>query len=168
MAGRYLLDTNIVIALFADEAATRQALATAEEVFVPSIVVGELYFGAWRSERRPENIARIDEFAADSAVLGCDTETARQYGQIRSALRAQGRPLPENDIWIAAIALQYNLVLVTRDEHFGQVGDLETEGTCPRGFSRRSGSGGLMTRFPEGRALDFSGPFVYNKVAISM
>ena len=46
MAGRYLLDTNIVIALFADEAATRQALATAEEVFVPSIVVGELYFGA--------------------------------------------------------------------------------------------------------------------------
>jgi len=127
VGGRYLLDTNIVIALFADEAAIRKALVAAEEVFVPSVVVGELYYGAWKSERQQENVARIDEFAADSVVLGCDTETARQYGQIKSALRTQGTPVPENDIWIAAIAIQHDLMLVTRDEHFGQVRGLRTE-----------------------------------------
>ena len=127
VGGRYLLDTNIVIALFADEAAIRKALVAAEEVFVPSIVVGELYYGAWKSKRQQENVARIDEFAADSVVLGCDTETARQYGQIKSALRTQGTPVPENDIWIAAIAMQHDLMLVTRDEHFGQVRGLRAE-----------------------------------------
>lgn len=127
VGGRYLLDTNIVIALFADEAAIRKALVAAEEVFVPSIVVGELYYGAWKSKRQQENVARIDEFAADSVVLGCDTETARQYGQIKSALRTQGTPVPENDIWIAAIAMQHDLMLVTCDEHFGQVRGLRTE-----------------------------------------
>ena len=127
VGGRYLLDTNIVIALFADEAAIRKALVAAEEVFVPSVVVGELYYGAWKSERQQENVARIDEFAADSVVLGCDAETARQYGQIKSALRTQGTPVPENDIWIAAIAIQHDLMLVTRDEHFGQVRGLRTE-----------------------------------------
>ena len=81
----------------------------------------------WKTEQRQENVARIEEFAANSVVLGGATETARHYSQIKSDLRAQGRPVPENDIWIAAVALQHGLVLVTRDEHFGQVGGLKTE-----------------------------------------
>lgn len=84
MSGRYLLDTNIVIALFADESAVKGRFGEAEEVFVPSIVLGELYYGARKSRRVVENLARIDDFAARNVVLGCDTETARRYGEVKN------------------------------------------------------------------------------------
>jgi tRNA(fMet)-specific endonuclease VapC len=118
MNGRYLLDTNIVIALFANEPAITQRLGDAGEVFIPSIVLGELYYGARKSKRVGENLERIDEFAVGSAVLGCDTETARRYGEVKNELRQKGKPIPENDIWIAAITIQHDLTLVARDAHF--------------------------------------------------
>jgi len=121
MNGKHLLDTNIVIALFANDSAVKENLAKADEVFVPSIAVGELCFGARKSARVEENLKRIDEFVANSVVLGCDAETARRYGEIKNALRVKGHPIPENDIWIAAIALQHNLTLATRDTHFGEI-----------------------------------------------
>ena len=93
MSGRYLLDTNIVIALLADEAATKNNLAKADEVFVSSIALGELCFGAWKSGRPRANLDRIDEFAANSVVLGCDADTARRYGEVKNILRLKGRPL---------------------------------------------------------------------------
>ncbi len=62
MSGRYLLDTNIIIALFADEASVRTNLAQAEEVFIPSIAIGELYYGARKSGRTQDNLARVDEW----------------------------------------------------------------------------------------------------------
>ena len=58
-------------------------------------------------------------------MLGCNTDTARRYGEIKNALRMRGRPLPENDIWIAAIVLQHDLTLVTRDEHFNEIESLQ-------------------------------------------
>jgi tRNA(fMet)-specific endonuclease VapC len=125
--GRYLLDTNIVIALFANEAGVQQRLAEADEVFIPSIVGGELYYGAYKSARVEENLARLDTFVASNTILPCDTATARQYGAIKNALRAKGRPIPENDIWIAAVALQYHLTLVARDGHFQEVDGLAVE-----------------------------------------
>ena len=71
-----------------------------------------------------DNLARVDDFAINNVVLACDTETARRYGKIKELLRAGGRPIPENDIWMAAIALQHNLILVTRDAHFEAVDGL--------------------------------------------
>ena len=67
MTGRFLLDTNIVIALFANEAVVQANLANAAEVFIPSIVLGELYYGANKSLRVAENVAKIDEFAASNS-----------------------------------------------------------------------------------------------------
>ncbi|MDI6768372.1 MAG: type II toxin-antitoxin system VapC family toxin [Anaerolineales bacterium] len=125
MSGKCLLDTNIVIALFADEAAVKDNLAKTDEVFVPSVVIGELCYGAHKSARAKENLARIDDFAASSVVLGCDIETARAYGEIKNVLRIKGRPLPENDIWIAAIAIQHDLTLVSRDTHFNEIENLK-------------------------------------------
>jgi len=55
-----------------------------------------------------------------------DLTTAQQYGESKNALRAKGRPIPENDLWIAALALQYDLTLATRDDHFGQIDGLST------------------------------------------
>jgi len=99
----------------------------AEQVFVPSIVLGELYYGARKSLRTQENIARVDEFAAISAVLVPNIATAQKYGEIKNALRNKGRPIPENDIWIVAITKQYGLTLVTRDEHFKEVEGITME-----------------------------------------
>lgn len=126
MNGKFLLDTNIVIALFANEATIKSNLTQASEVFIPSIVIGELYYGARKSGRIEANLARIDDFVDGSTILACDTETARQYGEVKNNLRLKGRPLPENDIWIAALSLQHNLILVTRDAHFKEVENLRT------------------------------------------
>lgn len=126
MNGRFLLDTNIIIALFADEAIVKDNLVQASEVFIPSIVIGELCYGARKSGRVGANLARIDELVASSTILVCDAETARQYGEVKNNLRLKGRPLPENDVWIAALALQHDLILVTRDAHFQEVGSLQS------------------------------------------
>lgn len=127
MNGRFLLDTNIVIALFAKDTSVQKGLMEAEQVFVPSIVLGELYYGAHKSLRKEENIARLDEFAAVSAVLETNTATAKEYGEIKNALRNKGHPIPENDIWVAAISKQYGLTLATRDEHFKEVEGIAVE-----------------------------------------
>jgi tRNA(fMet)-specific endonuclease VapC len=127
MSGRYLLDTNIVIALFAQELSLQKRLAEDIEVFIPVIVLGELYYGAMKSARVEENLERIDDFAAINTVLVCNITTARNYAIIKEALREKGRPIPENDIWIASIAQQYLLTLVTRDKHFDEIDGLTVE-----------------------------------------
>ena len=127
MSGRFLLDTNIVIALLEGEAAVQDQLARADEVFVSSVALGELYFGAGKSGRPQTNLARVDQFASDNVVLGCDTDTARRYGEVKNALRLKGTPIPENDIWIAAAAFQHGLKLITRDRHFNEVDGLTVE-----------------------------------------
>ncbi len=127
MNGRYLLDTNIVIALFANEPAVTDNLRIAQAVFIPGIVIGELYFGAYRSSRVETNLRRIEEFAQYAHVLSCDIETAQEYGRIKNILREAGRPIPENDIWIAAVASQHDLIVVSRDVHFDEVAGLTIE-----------------------------------------
>ena len=108
-----LLDTNIIIALFAGDTSVKERLAEAEHVLVPAIVLGELYFGVYRSAQTDANYARLNDFASRNVVLVCSITTARCYGKIKNALLKKGRPIPENDIWIAAIAKQYELTLVT-------------------------------------------------------
>ena len=125
--GRYLLDTNIIIALFADELVIKEKLLKISETYIPFIAIGELYYGAKKSGRPKENIKRIDELAMRSVIFGCSIETAYYYGDIKDKLRLKGRPLPENDIWIAAIAFQHGLVLATRDSHFKEIENLRTE-----------------------------------------
>jgi len=94
---------------------------------VSSTTIGELYYGAYKSGRVAANLARVEEFIVMTNVLGCDTATAKYYGQIRNSLRSRGRPIPENDIWIAAVAMQHQLTLVSRDIHFQYVDGLLLE-----------------------------------------
>jgi tRNA(fMet)-specific endonuclease VapC len=126
VAGRVLLDTNVVIALFAADRAVR-AHASQTDIFLSSTVLGELYYGARKSGRPTSNLSRLDEFAASVAVIACDGVTAKFYGQIKDGLRLKGRPIPENDIWVAAVAIQYGLPLATRDQHFREVDGLLIE-----------------------------------------
>jgi len=125
--GRFLLDTNIIIALFSKDPGIHGRIVNASEVFIPCIAVGELYFGAYNSKKAKDNYALIDEFTLNNTVLPCNADTARRYGEIKSRLKEKGQPIPENDIWIAAIAEQYSLTLVTRDTHFEGIENLMIE-----------------------------------------
>jgi tRNA(fMet)-specific endonuclease VapC len=124
MAGRIVPDTNVVIAFFAGEAAVVKQFNEADQIYASSIVLGELHYGARSSSRASENVARVEAFAAASSVLTCDADTSRQYGLIKADLRRKGRMIPENDLWIAASALQFGLTLATRDSHFDEIDGL--------------------------------------------
>ncbi|RKU21382.1 VapC toxin family PIN domain ribonuclease [Candidatus Poribacteria bacterium] len=125
--GRYLLDTNIVIALFSEEITVQEKVRNAESIVATPPVIGELCFGAQKSNKVTENLHKIDIFVQQSIVFPCDLETAQWYGIIKDALRRKDRPIPDNDIWIAAIALQHDLILVARDAYFDEVESLQTE-----------------------------------------
>lgn len=127
MSGRCLLDTNIIIALFAKNPQVHNRIADAEEVFIPCIAIGELYFGAYKSLKVQDNLTRINDFILNNTVLSCNTETAKLYGDIKNRLKDRGQPIPENDIWIAAIAKQYSLTLISYDTHFDAVENLTVE-----------------------------------------
>jgi len=126
-SGRALLDTNIVIALFAGEPSTLDCLQRKSEAFLCVPVLGELRYGALSSSRVEQNLVRLDEFSRSITTLGCDRQTVVLYASVKHHLRQKGRPIPENDVWIAAIACQYKLTLVTRDTHFQQIEDLDLE-----------------------------------------
>jgi tRNA(fMet)-specific endonuclease VapC len=87
---------------------------------------GELFFGAAKSGRPSENTAKVERFATGRAIVSCDLDVAREYGRLKQHLQEKGRPLPENDIWIAAMAKHHGMVLVTRDRHFREVAELRT------------------------------------------
>jgi tRNA(fMet)-specific endonuclease VapC len=124
MNGRHLLDTNIIVALFKDDENVRTKIAASAEVFVPAIAIGELYYGAQHSAKVEKNMKQVREFAAASTVLPVELTTAEHYGKIKNELKTKGRPLPENDVWIAAIARQHALTVVTRDQHFKEINGL--------------------------------------------
>ncbi|MDP8989949.1 MAG: PIN domain-containing protein [Acidobacteriota bacterium] len=96
-------------------------MTASAEVFVPVIAVGELYFGASHSGRPEANRAVLDQFLDGKVVLTCTLAIAREYGRLKSALRLKGTPLPENDMWIAAIALHHGLTFASRDRHFDEI-----------------------------------------------
>ena len=124
---RALLDTNIVIALFAGNPAVTERVAGKSALFLPVPALGELYRGAFGSSRRSENLRRLEQFAEAVAVLTCDATTARHYGELKQALLVRGRPIPENDLWIAGLAAQHSLSVLTRDRHFMEVEGIEVE-----------------------------------------
>ncbi len=128
MDGSFLIDTNIIIDFFKGDQSIGIKLLK-EEVFIPSIVIGELYFGAFGSgvvRNRMKRFKEIEIFSDSYPILEVSGSTALIYGDIKSQLKSMGKPIPENDIWIAALALEHNLILVSSDQHFSQIKKLET------------------------------------------
>ena len=125
MAGKLLLDTNIVIYYLNNNPKTVAALDDQERLYLPSIVLGELLYGAYHSSKRNQNLAIVREFFTMVFILPVAKATTDFYGQIKSKLATEGNLIPDNDIWIAAIAQQYELKLATNDSHFRYVDGLE-------------------------------------------
>jgi len=127
VSGKYLLDTNVAVAVLNGALDLSPHRASGTELYLSAIVAGELCFGAEKSERVEQNLSAIDRLIARCPVIPCDATTARHYARLRNRLRGKGRPIPENDLWIAATAIEHGLVLVSRDEHFDQVEGLLVE-----------------------------------------
>lgn len=127
MNGKYLLDTSIVVALFTDEPIVSEQLSETEGILLPITVLGELYYGASKSSRTAENMHEVERFAGSMPILPYDEATAVEYGRTKNQLMIKGRPIPENDVWIAALARQHRLTLITRDAHFKSVDGLKVE-----------------------------------------
>lgn len=123
---KILLDTNIVIELFKGNTYILSRLGNRQLVDIPHVVLGELLLGAYRSSNTPKHIAQIRDFMKRCNILSADVATADVYAQTKADLLKKGKPIPENDIWIAATALQHNLTLVTMDKHFQEVEGLVT------------------------------------------
>lgn len=126
---RYLLDSNAVIAALNDAngpLSRRLRSLPPEDVCISAVVMHELYFGAFRSQRREANLARVDALRFE--VLPLDVEDARHAGEIRALLADRGTPIGAYDVLIAGQARSRNLVLVTRNlREFERVPGLTVE-----------------------------------------
>jgi tRNA(fMet)-specific endonuclease VapC len=113
--------------MFTGDPTIQEKMLNGDSLFLASPTVGELYYGAQKSDNVTENLRRVNTFVENHVCLSCDLETARWYGIIRNQLQKKGRPIPNNDIWIAAVAMQRGLILATRDSHFDEIESLQTE-----------------------------------------
>lgn len=125
------IDTNAYAAFKRGDAQVLAVLRHAEEIHLSTIVLGELLGGFAAGTRADRNRAELSTFLASPRVrtMPCGIETADFYALTYAALRRQGRPIPTNDLWIAASCLEHGAALLTLDGHFGHVGGLRSGST---------------------------------------
>ena len=118
-----LLDTSAYSALLRGHQPILDAMRRSETVAVSAIALGELYSGFRAGNRWAENTAQLAQFLAKPSVrvLNVTEETALRYAEVDAYLRKNGRPIPRHDVWIAAVALEHGLQLLTLDVHFREI-----------------------------------------------
>ncbi len=121
-----LLDTNAYAAFMLGAAEVLEVVAHAEKLFFTSVVLGELLGGFAAGTREPKNRAELARFLNSPRVeiLPVTARTADSYALVYVGLRRKGQPIPTNDLWIAASALEHGAVLLTRDAHFSLIDGL--------------------------------------------
>jgi tRNA(fMet)-specific endonuclease VapC len=124
MSGKIVLDTNISIKFLNGDKNIENIILKYHEVYLPVIVVGELVFGALNSSHPEQNLARHQKFIRCSILLTISEATANMYAKTRLTLKRKGKPIPENDMWIAAICIEHKLPLLTNDAHFKEIDQL--------------------------------------------
>ena len=116
-----ILDTNALSAFVDGDRSVAERLAGEGRAAIPVIVLGEFRYGIAASRHRSTYEGWLMEHVTDFDVLTVTEETAVRYAQVRAALKKSGHPIPANDAWIAALALQHRLSVLSRDEHFDSV-----------------------------------------------
>lgn len=127
MNGEFLIDTNALIKLMARDPSLRWRMGHDFHCFLSFISVGELFSGAHQSTRHAFNAAEIRRICAEIPIVNWDIEVANHYGRIQALLRGKSKPIPQNDIWIAATAVRHGFALITLDRHFTAVEGLPVE-----------------------------------------
>jgi tRNA(fMet)-specific endonuclease VapC len=129
MEMRVAVDTNRLTDLLRGDVRLAERLGTCDEVWIPLIVLGEIKAGFHGGTQRHRNEALLQRFLAKAtvSVLLPGRETAEHYARIFVQLKRAGTPVPDNDLWIAALALEHDLTLITRDRHFERIAQLPRE-----------------------------------------
>jgi tRNA(fMet)-specific endonuclease VapC len=127
MNGEIALDTSTAVRFLNGHATITERVLALPEVILPMIAVGELLFGAENSTRPLHNLPRYLEFISVCTVVPVGRKTATMYAQTRLMLKRKGRPIPMNDVWIAAQCLEHSWTLVTDDTDFNYVDGLILE-----------------------------------------
>lgn len=117
------LDTSVAIDVLADRAKSLRSQSV--EFLLPVPVVGELQYGALNSRRAEQNVAEVERLVARCRVLEVTRVTADVYARLRLDLKKKGKPIPENDLWIAALCVEHEVKLAAVDGHFDAVDGLE-------------------------------------------
>ena len=120
-----ILDTNALSAFVDGDAGVGEVLRRQVRAAIPVIVLGEFRYGIAESRHQKTYEAWLESQLPHFDVLAVTDETAIAYAALRLALKRSGRPIPANDAWIAALALQHRLPVLSRDQHFDVVPDLE-------------------------------------------
>jgi predicted nucleic acid-binding protein len=120
-----ILDTNALSAFVDGDARVGDTLLTQARAAIPVIVLGEFRYGIAQSKRRSSYEAWLESYLTHFDILSVTEQTAVSYAALRVALKQSGRPIPANDAWIAALALQHRLPVLSRDEHFDAVPGLD-------------------------------------------
>ena len=116
-----ILDTNALSAAADEDPALVRTLTQANQLVLPVVVLGEYRYGIAQSRHRVRYARWLDDLVADSRVLDVTEATAHHYAAINVRLRRLGKPIPTNDVWIAALCRQHSLPLLSRDRHFDLV-----------------------------------------------
>ena len=126
---RIALDSNRLTDLLKGDAQLGERLGACDEVWIPLIVLGEIKAGFQGGTHGDRNEALLQRFLAKPtvSVLLPGRETAEHYARLFVQLKRAGTPIPDNDLWIAALAVEHDLTLITRDRHFGRVPQLPLE-----------------------------------------
>ena len=120
-----ILDTNALSAFVDGDVGVGELLGQQPRAAIPVIVLGEFRYGIAESRHRRTYEAWLDSELPHFDVLAVTDETAVTYAALRVALKRSGRPIPANDAWIAALALQHQLPVLSRDQHFDAVAGVE-------------------------------------------
>ncbi len=122
-----LLDTNIIIDIFSGNSRIADRVNKLEQLFINTIVLGELFIGINRVNNKSKHLKKLETFLKLCTVLDVDPDTSRYFGEIVAMLHRKGKPIPTNDVWIAASAMQHNLQLLTSDNHFKEIEGLSLQ-----------------------------------------
>ncbi|MBI4346672.1 MAG: type II toxin-antitoxin system VapC family toxin [Elusimicrobia bacterium] len=123
---RLALDTNAYCAAARSHPGVSERLRRAESIFLPFVVVAELRAGFAAGGEARKNEAKLTEFLSSPRVtlLLADEQTTHHYASLFAQLRRQGTPIPTNDLWIGALAVQHDLPLLSADRHFSRIPQL--------------------------------------------
>jgi tRNA(fMet)-specific endonuclease VapC len=120
-----LLDTNVITKLLDKDSSAIALVQKIEKYFTSSIVVGELYYAAANSSKQEANFNAFREALSCMEIISIDDDVCMAYAEIKKGLKQIGKPILENDIWIAACAHVHNLSVATFDKHFSEIAGIE-------------------------------------------
>jgi len=121
MSGKIALDTGVAIKFLNGDETVNEYLSRYHEIYMPAVVAGELIFGALNSKHAEQNLSRHKKLIQRTQILNITETTANIYATTRLSLKKKGKPIPENDLWIASVCIEHKIPLISNDAHFENI-----------------------------------------------